>query len=68
MAAPHCNCFGVATAAKVPVKRYNLLISALFPVTEPSYSKPLGITTEKNIKRIAEYLERNEHRVPKVRR
>lgn len=61
-----CNCFGVATAAKVPVKRYNLLVPAIFPVTEPNPAKPLGIGTEKNIKRLSDYLERNEHRIPKV--
>ena len=62
----NCNCFGVATAAKVPVKRYNLLVPAIFPVTEPSVTKPLGIATGKNIKKLSEYLERNEHRIPKV--
>ena len=63
-----CNCLNVATAAKVPVKRYNLLVPALFPVAEPSATKPLGIGVEKNIKKVGEYLERNEHRIPKVRR
>ena len=61
-----CNCFGVATAAKVPVKRYKLLVPAIFPAIEPNPSRPIGIATEKNIKRLAEYLERNEHRIPKV--
>lgn len=28
----NCNCFGVATAARVPVKRYNLLVPDVFPV------------------------------------
>ena len=28
-----CNCFGVATAARVPVKRYNLLVPDVFPVS-----------------------------------
>jgi hypothetical protein len=63
-----CNCFDVATAAKVPVKRYNLLVNAVFPVTEPSVTKPLALPTEKSIKRLTEYLERNEHRIPKVSR
>lgn len=63
-----CNCFDVATAAKVPVKRYNLLVNAVFPVTEPSVTKPLALSTEKSIKRLTEYLERNEHRIPKVSR
>ena len=62
-----CNCFGVATAARVPVKRYNLLVPAIFPVTEPNVHKPVSIGVEKNIKRLSDYLERNEHRIPKVR-
>lgn len=61
-----CNCFGVATAAKVPVKRYNLLVPAIFPVTEPKPDKPLSVGIEKNIGRLSDYLERNEHRIPKV--
>lgn len=63
-----CNCFGVATAAKVPVKRYNLLVPAIFPVTEPSPDKPLSVGVEKNIHRLSEYLGRNEHRIPKASR
>ena len=62
----NCSCLGPTAAAKVPVKRYNLLVPAIFPVTEPNWTKPLGIATEKNIKRLSEYLERNEHRIPKV--
>ena len=61
-----CNCFGVATAAKVPVKRYNLLVPAVFPVTEPNPNKPLSVGVDKNINRLSDYLERNEHRIPKV--
>ncbi|KAL4536689.1 hypothetical protein Ndes2437B_g06092 [Nannochloris sp. 'desiccata'] len=64
----NCSCLGPTAAAKVPVKRYNLLVPAIFPVTEPNWTKPLGISTEKNIKRLSEYLERNEHRIPKVSR
>jgi hypothetical protein len=63
-----CNCFGVATAAKVPVKRYNLLVPAIFPVTEPNPDKALSIGIEKNIHRLSDYLERNEHRIPKASR
>ncbi len=63
-----CNCFGVATAAKVPVKRYNLLVPAIFPVTEPNPDRPLSVGVEKNISRLSEYLGRNEHRIPKASR
>lgn len=63
----NCNCFGVAATARVPVKRYNLLVPDVFPVVEPSFGKPLGITVERKIKKLAEYLDKNEHRVPKVR-
>lgn len=61
-----CNCFGVAAAARVPVKRYNLLVPDVFPVVEPSFDHPLGITIERKIKKLAEYLDKNEHRAPKV--
>jgi hypothetical protein len=64
----NCNCFGVATAARVPVKRYNLLVPDVFPVVEPPFEKPLGITIERKIKKLAEYLDKNEHRAPKVSR
>ncbi|KAL4418649.1 hypothetical protein ABPG77_011399 [Micractinium sp. CCAP 211/92] len=64
----NCNCFGVAATARVPVKRYNLLVPDVFPVVEPSFDKPLGITVERKIKKLAEYLDKNEHRVPKVSR
>jgi len=63
-----CNCFGVATAAKVPVKRYNLLVPAIFPVTEPNPDRPLSVGVEKNLSRLSEYLGRNEHRIPKASR
>lgn len=63
-----CNCFGVATAARVPVKRYNLLVPDVFPVVEPPFDKPLGIGIERKIKKLGEYLEKNEFRAPKVRR
>lgn len=63
----NCNCFGVATAAKVPVKRYNLLVPDIFPVVEPDFRKPLSSSIERKIKKLSEYLERNEHRAPKVR-
>ncbi|KAI3435863.1 hypothetical protein D9Q98_001921 [Chlorella vulgaris] len=63
-----CNCFGVATAARVPVKRYNLLVPDVFPVVEPSFDKPLGITIERKIKKLADYLDKNEYRAPKVSR
>lgn len=62
----NCNCMGVATAAKVPVKRYNLLVPDIYPVVEPDVHKPLSSSVERKIKKLSEYLERNEHRAPKV--
>jgi hypothetical protein len=62
----NCNCFGVASAARVPVKRYNLLVPDVFPVTEPAFDRPLGIAIERKIKKLGEYLDKNEHRAPKV--
>ena len=62
----NCNCFGVASAARVPVKRYNLLVPDVFPVTEPAFDRPLGIGIERKSKKLSEYLDKNEHRAPKV--
>lgn len=61
-----CNCLGVATAARVPVKRYNLLVPDIYPVVEPPFDRPLGVPIERKFKKLGEYLERNEHRAPKV--
>lgn len=62
------SCFGAATAARVPVKRYNLLVPDIFPIVEPDFNKPLSPAVERKVKKLGEYLERNEHRGPKVRR
>jgi len=35
-------------------------------VVEPPFEKPLGITIERKIKKLAEYLDKNEHRAPKA--
>jgi hypothetical protein len=62
-----CNLFGVATAARVPVKRYNLITAAIYPVVEPEFDDPLSPTEERALKKLQEYLERNQHRIAKVR-
>ena len=36
-------------------------------VVEPPFEKPLGITIERKIKKLAEYLDKNEFRAPKAR-
>lgn len=42
-------------------------LSAVLPqVVEPPFEKPLGITIERKIKKLAEYLDKNEHRAPKA--
>ena len=63
-----CNWFGIAAAAKVPVKRYNVLFEGIYPVVEPSLHSPVSIGTDRKIAKLAEYLERNEGRAPKARR
>lgn len=62
-----CNWFGIAAAAKVPVKRYNVLFEDIYPVVEPSLHSPVSIGTDRKIAKLAEYLERNEGRAPKAR-
>jgi hypothetical protein len=63
---PTFNPCGTASAAKVPVKRYNLLLPAIYPVTEPEFDKAIPVNTERAIKKVSDYLESNEHRIPKV--
>jgi hypothetical protein len=65
-----CGCLGPSAAAKVPVKRYNLLVLAAFPAAAPppDPAAPLPPAAERAVRRLAEYLERNEHRAPKVSR
>jgi hypothetical protein len=63
---PTFNPCGTASAAKVPVKRYNLLLPAIYPVTEPEFGKAIPVNTERAIKKLSDYLESNEHRIPKV--
>lgn len=65
-----CNCMGVATAARVPVKRYNFLVPSVFQAAEvePSLGQTPGPGVDRSVKKLCEYLSRNEHRIPKVRR
>lgn len=62
-----CNCLGVATAARVPVKRYNFLVPSVYRAEKDiSLGKPSGPGVDRSIKKLGEYLNRNPHRVPKV--
>lgn len=62
-----CNCLGVATAARVPVKRYNFLVPSVYRAEKDvSLGKPTGPGVDRGIKKLCEYLARNPHRVPKV--
>ena len=62
----NCNCFGIAASSKRPVKRYNLLVPDIFPKTPPPYQERLDISTERKLKKLFEYLEKNLNRGPKV--
>ena len=63
----NCNCFGIAAASKRPVKRYNLLVTDVFPKQEPPLDSAVDATTERQFKRLFEYLQKMPSRVPKVR-
>ena len=63
----NCNCFGIAAASKRPVKRYNLLVPDVFPKQEPALDSAVDATTERQFKRLFEYLQKMPSRVPKVR-
>ena len=62
-----CNCFGIAASSRKPVKRYNLLMPALFGSEAPPASGELDASANRRIKKVVEYCEKNPHRVPKVR-
>ena len=63
----NCNCFGIAASSKRPIKRYNLLVPDIFPRSEPSFTDKVDSSTERKIKKLGDYLEKNPHRGPKVR-
>lgn len=62
----NCNCFGIAASSKRPIKRYNLLVPDIFPRSEPSFTDKVDSSTERKIKKLGDYLEKNPHRGPKV--
>lgn len=64
----NCNCFGIAASSKRPIKRYNLLVPDIFPRSEPSFTDKVDSSTERKIKKLGDYLEKNPHRGPKVSR
>ena len=62
-----CNCFGIASSSRFPVKRYNLLVPDIFPKKNPDVSPKVEASTERKYKKLTEYVEKNPHRGPKVR-
>ena len=64
----NCNCFGIAASSKRPIKRYNLLVPDIFPRSEPTFTDKVDSSTERKIKKLGDYLEKNPHRGPKVKR
>ena len=61
-----CNCFGIAASSKKPVKRYNLLVPDIFPNKASPFAEHVDPSTERKLKKLYEYLEKNLHRGPKV--
>lgn len=63
------NCLGAASAAKVPVKRYKALVAELYVHTAKSTDAEgdLDPSVARGINKLVEYLDRNPHRIPKVR-
>lgn len=66
----HCHCFGLLPAAssRRPVKRYNLLVPDIFPRNEPPFQDKVDSSIDRKIKKLADYLNKNPHRGPKVSR
>lgn len=61
-----CNWFGIAATSKVPLKRYNILVPDIFPRKPPDFDAKFDAAIERKIKKLAEYVEKNPHRGPKV--
>lgn len=61
-----CDCFGYASASKRPVKRYNLLVPDIFPKNQPAVDQPVDASTQRQFKRLYEYLQKNPSRTPKA--
>lgn len=66
----HLSCFGLLPTAssRRPVKRYNLLVPDIFPRTEPPFQDKVDSSIDRKIKKLADYLDKNPHRGPKVQR
>ena len=64
----HVSCFGLLPTAssRRPVKRYNLLVPDIFPRTEPPFEDKVDSSIDRKIKKLADYLDKNPHRGPKV--
>ena len=64
----HLSCFGLLPTAssRRPVKRYNLLVPDIFPRTEPPFQDKVDSSIDRKIKKLADYLDKNPHRGPKV--
>ena len=60
------NCLGFKSASEAPVKRYNLLVPAVFPLDQPDYQKDLPNGVQKKMKKLGEYLEKYPERSEKV--
>lgn len=64
-----CGCFSsLAAASVVPVKRYNLLVPAVFTHDETSLEQPMDPAVAKQIEKLLEYVAKNPHRGAKVSR
>lgn len=66
----HLSCFGLLPTAssRRPIKRYNLLVPDIFPRTEPPFQDKVDSSIDRKIKKLADYLDKNPHRGPKVSR
>ena len=64
----HLSCCGLLPTAssRRPVKRYNLLVPDIFPRTEPPFEDKVDSSIDRKIKKLADYLDKNPHRGPKV--
>lgn len=58
--------FGRPPASKQAVKRYNLLVPDIFPITPPRVDEDLPAAVIKKIEKLGEYLSKNQQRATKV--
>eukprot|EP00210_Caulerpa_lentillifera_P006064 g5794.t1 len=65
-----CKCFGLIPkpASKFPVKRYNILVPGIFPLTPPAIDEDLPTWLDRKLEKLHVYIQLNARNTMKVSR